>query len=343
MTQSVRLGGFVLITLGILGLFVFLVGNTQSKFQSNFRIQAQFRNVSGLEDGADVRIGGLHKGTVRKIALPAQPEGQMTVVMDLSKETRNLIKQDSQASIKSEGLVGNKYVEISFGSKDGQPVQEGGTIQSEPPLDIADLVAKANGILDSTKSTVDNLNVATGNVGSITGKINEGKGTVGALVNDKTMYREATAGATALREDADALKHNFLLRGFFNKRGFADQSEIKQHLIGELPKESPQKTFTFEAKQIFDKADSAKLKNQKSLNEAGEFLQTQPGAGLVVIEASAGPKGDSAKEKDLSEARAFAARAYLVDHFKLDDSRLRIRGIGKSDNEAELQIMVYPR
>src|SRR5262249_26239948 len=79
MKQSIRLGAFVLISLAILALFVFLVGSTESKFQSNDRLQAQFQNVSGLEEGADVRIGGLRKGTVRKIVLPSSADGKMTV------------------------------------------------------------------------------------------------------------------------------------------------------------------------------------------------------------------------------------------------------------------------
>ena len=48
-------------------------------------------------------------------------------------------------------------------------------------------------------------------------------------------------GATALREDADALKHNFLLRGYFNKRGFADPPEIRKHSIAQLPAGEPVK------------------------------------------------------------------------------------------------------
>jgi phospholipid/cholesterol/gamma-HCH transport system substrate-binding protein len=340
MPKSVRVGAFVVITLAILALFVFLIGNTQSKFQANYRLQAQFQNVSGLEEGADVRLGGLHKGTVRKIELPARPDGKITVVMDLSRQTRNLIKQDSTADIKSEGLVGNKYVEISFGSVDAPEVPAGGTINSQPPLDISDLMGKASQILDSTKGTLDNLQVATANVSTITSKINNGRGTVGALINDKTVYQQATDGAAALREDADALKHNFLLRGFFKDHGFADPSEIQKYAIAKLPAGQPDKTFNYDAKKVFDKPDSAKLKNEKSLNEAGEFLQSGD-PGLVVIEASAGPKGQSDKDRAISQARAYAVRAYLLDHFKLDDGRVKLLGLGKSESEATLRILVY--
>jgi phospholipid/cholesterol/gamma-HCH transport system substrate-binding protein len=340
MGQSVRLGVFVVITLAILGLFVFLVGSMESKFQANYRLQAQFQNVSGLDEGADVRVGGLHEGTVRKIALPSNADGKMTIVMDLSRSTRNLIKKDSLASIKSEGLVGDKYVEISFGSQDSPAVRSGDTIGSEAPIDISDLIAKTNQILDSTKGALDNFQAATQNVDSITAKINNGNGTVGALINNKAMYQQATAGVAAMREDADALKHNLLLRGYFNQKGFADPEEIQKQTIARLPDQRPSKAFAYNASHLFDKPDSAKLKDQKALNEAGAYLQNR-NPGLVVVEASAGPKGDSDKDRELSQARAYAIRSYLIDHFKLDDSHLKIVGLGKTENDASLRILIY--
>src|SRR5579872_4106274 len=191
MAQSVRLGVFVVITLAMLGLFVFLVGSMESKFQANYRLQAQFPNVSGLDEGADVRVGGLHKGTVRKIELPSTPDGKMTVVMDLSRQTQNIVKKDSVASIKTEGLLGDKYVEITFGSKESPLLHSGDTISSEPPLDISDLLGKTNQVLDATRGSLDNIQSATKNLDAIAGKINTGKGTVGALINDKSVYQEA--------------------------------------------------------------------------------------------------------------------------------------------------------
>ena len=62
--------------------------------------------------------------------------------MELAKSTRAIIKLDSVASIQTEGLLGNQYLSISFGSV-GQPdVKDGEMIQSEPPLEMADLLKK---------------------------------------------------------------------------------------------------------------------------------------------------------------------------------------------------------
>lgn len=339
MSRSVRLGAFVVIALAILAFFIFLVGRSESRFESNDRLVAQFQNVSGLEAGADVRVGGLHEGTIRQIELPAQAGGKMTVVMDVSRKTRNLIKQDSVASIEAEGLVGNKFVEISFGSDSAPRVPQGGMIQSAPPVDISDLIHKTDRILDSTQGTLSNLQVATENVGAISAKINGGRGTLGQLVNNRSMYRDADASMEALHADADALKHNFFLRGFFNKQGFADPQEIQKYVIPNLPPQPPQSTFQFDADKLFDK-DSAKLKDQKSLNRAGALIQSRNPA-LAVIEVSAGPIGEADKDVELTRARAYAIRLYLLDHFKLDDQRLKIIGLGKTEGRPGARVLVY--
>src|ERR1700683_4354185 len=127
MSRSFRLGLFMLTTLAIFAACVFLVGRQESKFGSNYQVRSDFKNVAGLNEGADVRVGGIRKGTVRSIRLPKRPDGEVVVTMDLTKETQAIIKQDSVASIQSEGLLGDKYVEISFGSEDGARLKGGET------------------------------------------------------------------------------------------------------------------------------------------------------------------------------------------------------------------------
>jgi phospholipid/cholesterol/gamma-HCH transport system substrate-binding protein len=342
MSQTIRLGAFILVTLAILGLFVFLVGSMESKFQSNYQVRAQFQNVKGLNEGADVRVGGIRKGTVRRIELPGEPAGKVTVVMDLAKATQSIVKQDSIAAIKTEGLLGDKYVEVSFGSAEASRIKSGETIASEPPLDIADLYGKADQILDTTQAALQNVQAASDDLSGITSKINQGRGTIGALVNDKTVYQKAAAGVTALNEDAEALKHNFLLRGFFRNRGYEDAAELAKHRITQLPAQSPQKAFTYDSNKVFDKPDSAKLKNQKVLNEAGKYLETER-FGLAVIKSSTGMKGDSDKARELTQARAYVAREYLVQNFKLDDRSIKTMGAGKTpEGNDQLEILVYP-
>jgi phospholipid/cholesterol/gamma-HCH transport system substrate-binding protein len=342
MSRAARLGAFIVATLAILAGGIFIIGSKQYLFSSTYRLQAQFDNVEGLEQGGDVRVGGVHTGTVRNILLPRKPGEKVTVVMDLRKSTREIIKQDSVATIETEGLLGNQYLAISFGSAGTADVRDGDTIASQPPLEMSDLLQKASGLLDGSQQAVQNATQATANLDSISAKINRGEGTAGALVNDKQLYNnleqtssamrdtmvEAKAGVTDFQENMEAMKHNFFLRGYFKNRGYEDSSELARNEIERLPQGSPVKEFTYAAKQLFDKRDSAKLKNQKSLNDGGEFLANNQ-FGFAVVVAAAGMEGDAQKDLVLTEARAAVVRDYLVENFGFDDSQLKTLGVGK--------------
>jgi phospholipid/cholesterol/gamma-HCH transport system substrate-binding protein len=342
--RAFRLGLFIVGSLAVLAIGIFLIGNREMLFSSTYTLKSNFQTVAGLSEGADVRVGGMHEGTVKHIDLPKRPEEKVTVVMDMHKATRDVLKSDSVASIKSEGLLGDKYMEISFGSPDAQSLKNGDTIASSAPLDISDLIAKTSTILDSTKGAVDNIEGAADNLKSISAKVNDGKGTVGALVNDKTIYREAAAGATAFQENMEALKHNFFLRGFFRKRGYEDANDLRAHQIAQLPAEPPLRKFEYDPAKIFDKPNTAKLKNQKALDETGRFLETNK-FGLAVVAAATGMKGDTEKNRQLTEARSMVVRDYMTQNFKFDDTRLKTIGLGKSQDAGDsgkLEIIVYP-
>ena len=169
--------------------------------------------------------------------------------MDLDKSTHEIIKQDSVASIETEGLLGNQYVAISFGSAGQAEVKNGDIDPEQPPLLIADMLKKASGILESSQQAVQNTTEATAHLNSVSGKIDSGQGTVGALVNDKQLYinleqttstlhdtmLQAQAGVTDFQENMEALKHNFLLSGYFKKRGYEDSGDLPANRIGGLP------------------------------------------------------------------------------------------------------------
>lgn len=344
MSRNFRVGVFIVGALLVLAAGIFLIGGKDLRFRSTYRIETRFKNVSGLQAGAPVRVGGIQAGTVKGIDLPGQPDGDVTVVMDLDQSTRKVVNRGSVASVNSEGLLGDKYVDVSFGSKDGAALRSGDTIKSVPPIDISDLVKQANQILATTNDALGDVKATTHDLQDVTSKIDEGKGTVGALINDPSLYRRVNAGATDLQEDMEALKHNFLVRGFFKNRGYEDSTELARHRISRLPAGPAMATYPFEDSKLFGKPDSAKLRDQKKLDEAGEFLQNHP-FGLAVVAASEGPKGDSDKDRTLSEAKAMVVRDYLVGHFRLDDTRVKTFPIGKTREPADsprVEIIAYP-
>ena len=361
MSRAARLGAFFIAALTILVSGIFLIGGKQYLFTSTYRLNARFGSVVGLTSGAEVRVGGVHSGTVRSVELPTKPTDKITVSMDLDKFTHNIIKQDSIASIKTEGLLGDEYVAISFGSAQGANVLDGDTIGSVPPLEMADLIKKTSGIMDSSQEALNNVTRATANLSSISAKIDQGQGTLGALINDKKIYTQldettsgmrdtifkAQAGVTSFQENMDALKQNFFLRGFYRNRGYEDSADLARNEIPHLPVAEPLKTFTYEPQTLFDKVDTAKPKNQKSLRAAGQFLaDTEFGVAVVVVSTST--TGDTQKDLVLTQARALVVRDYLVDNFGFDDVQLKTFGVGKKSGSSldtgwgVLEIIVYP-
>ena len=121
-----------------------------------------------------------------------------------------------------------------------------------------------------------------------------------------------------------------------------ESNDLAKHEISKLPAEPPVKKFVFDASQIFDKPDTAKLRNQKVLNEAGKFLEDNK-FGLAVVVGYTGMKGDTDKDRVLAQARTMVVRDYLDQHFKLDDTRIKTLGLGKTNQPdgSRVEVLVY--
>jgi len=298
MSRAFRIGLLVLAALGTLAGGVFLIGEKHFLFRRTYQLEAEFQNVAGLNNGAEVRVGGIHLGTVKYIALPHGPDGKLRVVMELANSTRPLIRQDSLARIKTEGLLGNQYVEVTFGSEKSPEIESGDVLKGESTVEFADAALAA--------------------------------------------LNQAKNAAAAFQDDADALKQNFLLRGYFKRRGYLDERDLAKNRIAALPHEAASKQFVFDAKDLFDGSTNAKLKNEKSLAAAGKFLEANKFTLAVVADSEA--TGETSDDRRLTLARAKVVRDYLSQNFKFDDTRVKILGLGKSTRPGEsssLEILIY--
>ena len=361
MSRTARLGAFIAGTLAILAIGIFIIGSKKYLFTSTYELKTSFKSVAGLAKGADILVGGVHSGTVKDIELPHQSTGQVTVVLEMGQSTHEIIRQDSIASIQTEGLLGNQYIAVSFGSANKPEVKSGDTIGSVPPLEMSALLDKANGLLSQGQQAMNDINQVASHLNSVTAKIDAGNGTVGALVNDKALYNNlnetastarstvatAQAGISDFQDNMQALKHNFLLRGYFKNRGYEDTSDLGKDEIESAPQAATIKDFTYQAKDLFDKQDSAKLKGQKALKSAGEYLAGND-FGVAVIEASTGTSGSSDTDHTLAQARALVVRDYIVQHFGFDDTKLKTIPLGKQtsetskDNWGLVKVLIYP-
>ena len=115
--RLIGVGVFVVGGLLIFALGLFMIGDRRFLFADLFVVNAEFAQVAGLRDGAVVRVNGMEAGEVTDIAIPASPAGRFRVRMRLREELRPLVRVDSIASIRTDGIVGGRYVQIEAGSE----------------------------------------------------------------------------------------------------------------------------------------------------------------------------------------------------------------------------------
>jgi phospholipid/cholesterol/gamma-HCH transport system substrate-binding protein len=130
-------GFFLLIGLLCLGYLSFKLGDIHLWGSSDYDVYARFSNVAGLKDKAAVTMAGVDIGQVKKIQLQ---DGQALLTCSIQKDVR--LEEDVIASIKTSGIIGDKYVAISPGASE-KFIKPGGTIRdTQPPLDLENLVSK---------------------------------------------------------------------------------------------------------------------------------------------------------------------------------------------------------
>ena len=207
----IKLGVFV--TLGILFFIVgiYFIGQKQRLFSNVFTVSGVFKNVSGLLVGNNVRFSGINVGTVESIDIINDTSVRVDMIIDESKH--RFIKKDAKAIIGSEGLMGNKTINITHGTADQKEISDGGYILTGQPIDTDEILAKL-------KTTSDNAAAITGDLAIIMQNVSQGKGTIGKLFMDtvmaKTLDQTITnlkKGTKGLEENMNAAKYSFLLRG----------------------------------------------------------------------------------------------------------------------------------
>jgi phospholipid/cholesterol/gamma-HCH transport system substrate-binding protein len=184
--KSTKLFSAIFIITGsfLLLIALFVIGSKQNLFTSTMNIQSVFEKVSGLLEGSNVRFNGISVGTVSKIEIMTGTK--VRVVLNIVSSVKPFIKRDSKVSVVSEGLIGNKIIDITPGNENAQSVEDGDWLESIKPVDAED-------ILKSLKETGDNATIITKDIQSIVAKVNRGEGTLGQLINDESMYNDVTS------------------------------------------------------------------------------------------------------------------------------------------------------
>jgi len=221
-----RLGVFIAGGLAIFIFAIFIIGKQQNLFNPVFEVTANFYNVSGLQVGNNIRFSGINVGIVDNIYIVN--DSTVQVEMLIRKNIQEFIKNDSEAAIGSEGIIGDRLIIITQGSFDAPVIKDGQQISSVEPVETDAIIAGMN-------ISVINAAIITSELAEIMIKINSGNGTIGRLLQDSTIAENLNMTILNLRksskgldENMNAAKENFLLKGYFNRKEKAAEKEKKK-------------------------------------------------------------------------------------------------------------------
>jgi outer membrane protein OmpA-like peptidoglycan-associated protein len=323
LSRTAQVGAFLLSGIVLFGLGLFLIGNRQKVFSRGFDVYADFSSVAGLQTGADVRVSGLQAGELVEIQVPHDPAGQYRVKLRMDEKVHPLVRQDSIATIQTDGLVGDKFLEVEKGSDDSPACPAGGTIPTMEPFDFSDLMQDGRGLLETTNTTLKGAGEVADNVNRMLGQFlaqdRSGKNGPAEL---KETVANAQHAMSNITDDAEALKHNFLLRGFFHNRGYYDLSDLTpaQYRTSKLVKGKAVKREWLSSDQLFAKSSNGRErlsdKGRAALDNAmSAFVSDLPNRPLIVEGYS--DQGPPDEQYRKSQLRAAAVQQYLEARFQL--------------------------
>lgn len=174
------IGLFLISGIGIFTAILFLIGNRHDVFGKHVEFYAEFSDIGGLPRGAQVRVAGIEAGEVKGIAIPASPASKFRLKLQVRASARGMIRTDSLVSIRTEGIVGDKYIFIREGTSAAAEAPDGATLPSKEPFDMGAVLEKGSVLLDKSSALLDNLQ---GSVSDLHGRLDVALDSVTKTVN----------------------------------------------------------------------------------------------------------------------------------------------------------------
>jgi phospholipid/cholesterol/gamma-HCH transport system substrate-binding protein len=196
---DLKVGIVVLVAISLLIFMILTASGEVSLFEREFLVRARVSEVDGLIPGNEVRLQGKRVGSVKAVnfaELPSTPDDQRTIeiVMRINPDiARQWVRTDSVVSLGSIGLLGDKVVEVSVGTKNGQPIKSGDELKSDPGTNIRKIISGVDPLIADLSNSAEQIRRL------ITG-INEGQGTIGKLIRDPKLYVELDSTIIEARE-----------------------------------------------------------------------------------------------------------------------------------------------
>ena len=198
-----RVGIFVLIALVTFLAAVYALGARARLFEARYTIHADFTEVGGLVEGATVRLAGVQIGRVTAVTLPPHPGGKVRVDLTVGRQFSDRIRKNSVARIETQGLLGDRIVEITVGDASAPPVAPGEVIASRDPADFgrvisagAETAKNVAALADALRETADQINkskmiedaaLTVNKLGRVVDQVEHGRGWAHTLLYEEPI------------------------------------------------------------------------------------------------------------------------------------------------------------
>jgi phospholipid/cholesterol/gamma-HCH transport system substrate-binding protein len=197
---QLRVGILGIVALACVALIIFLLTGNMTWFQKKIPLYVYTSDASGLTEGAPVRINGITAGKVDRVLLSGEtnPQRVIKIDFDVNEPMLKQIPRDSIASIGSDNLLGStKYLQITKGTS-AETVRSGATLKAQNTQQFDQLVAQGFGVLDSAQDILQKIQ-------GIVGQVEVGKGTIGKLLVDETLYNNLNGTVAQVQQLATTL------------------------------------------------------------------------------------------------------------------------------------------
>src|SRR5271154_2335869 len=198
--SQLKVGVLVIVAVAALIALIFLMtGSTGGFLQGKIVLRSYFENAAGLKEGAPVNLEGYTVGTVTKIGIvPARKLTPVEVTFKVGAKYRDAVRTDSTSSLETIGVLGDTVVDINSKTATGPPVQNGAELKTNETPNLSD-------VIKSSQGTIEQLNVILAKVDNLVDSMNAGKGTIGQLINDPTLYNKAVSAVNEIKTMADQI------------------------------------------------------------------------------------------------------------------------------------------
>jgi len=213
--SQIKVGLVMTIAFVVLLIAVFFTGNIQNVFLKKAELKIQFRDVVGLRKGAPVWILGLEEGSVKNITL--DPTYGVIVTIAVNKNALEFVRKDSRATILTMGLLGDKYIELSTGSPQAEPIRPAEVIKGSSEMGLREVMGQFIEKIDSLVTKIEggqgtiakllndpalynNLLGATHSLSAFLENLKDSKGTLKLLIDDPSVYKKMLAATSSIEE-----------------------------------------------------------------------------------------------------------------------------------------------